>query len=87
MEKQNLVQVLYYCPESNYYYDDHDLVRNMVTKWTRQEVLREVKALIARMNQWSVNEIEEMGSEYEKSVSAPNTFSSMDEPIPPLQHV
>ena len=30
MEKANLVQVLYYCPESTYYYDDHYVADNMI---------------------------------------------------------
>ena len=59
----------------------------MMQQWSRQEVLREVKALIARKNMSSVNEIEEMGSEHEKSVSAPYAFSSLDEPIPSMDHL
>ena len=35
----------------------------------------------------SVDEIEEMGSEKERSVSDPYAFSSLDEPIPSWVHL
>ena len=44
--KSMLIKILYYCPESDFYYDDHETIKEMLEKWTRKQVLQQVKQLI-----------------------------------------
>ena len=49
MSKNLLMKVLYYCPESNYYYDSEEVMTDMKERWSKFKVLQEVKELITRV--------------------------------------
>ena len=36
--KTMLMKILFYCPESDYFYDDEETMNEMVQKWTRPQV-------------------------------------------------
>ena len=42
--------MLYYCPESNYYYDSDEVMTDMKEKWSRTQVMLKVKELIAKVS-------------------------------------
>ena len=46
MTKENLIEVLFYTPESNFYYSTEEARRKMEEQDTRQDVLKLVKAMI-----------------------------------------
>ena len=69
MVKEDLMRVLFYTPESEYYYCREEIVEDMTKNESRQDVLKKVKALIARCSMNGVNMISEKGSEYERSKS------------------
>ena len=72
-----LIKILYYCPESDFYYDDHETVKEMVEKWTRKQVLKQVKQLIQRKTNMQVDKPMEMGSAQEASLNV----DVVDKPI------
>ena len=40
------MKVLYYCPDSSYYYDSEEQMKEMRDEWTMLRVLQEVSKLI-----------------------------------------
>ena len=72
------MRLLYYCPESNYYYDDHNIIKAMVTQWSRKEVLQQVKLLIKKASMMSVDGISEKNSSQEASVSVSIDVKSIE---------
>lgn len=70
------MRVLFYTPESNYYYCREDIIQDMTEKESRQDVLKKVKALIAKSSVIGLNKISEKGSEYERSKSAEGLLPS-----------
>ena len=62
MTKENLIDVLFYTPESNFYYSSEEARRKMEEQDTRQDVLKMVKAMIFERSMTGVKSIEEMGS-------------------------
>ena len=69
MVKEDLMRVLFYTPESKYYYCREDIMEEMTKNESRQDVLKKVKALITKSSMNGVSKISEKGSEYEKSKS------------------
>ena len=62
MTKENLIDVLFYTPESNFYYSSEEARRKMEESDSRQDVLKMVKAMIFKHSMTGVKSIEEMGS-------------------------
>ena len=62
MTKENLIDVLFYTPESNFYYSTEEAKRKMVEQDTRQDVLKMVKAMIFKHSMNGVTSIAEIGS-------------------------
>ena len=50
MSKRDLMKVLYYCPESDYFYDSEDVMRDMKLNQTRPAVFKIVEELINRVS-------------------------------------
>ena len=69
MNKEHLISLLQYCPESNYYYASDTVIKEMVDNQSRQDIFQKVKALIFEKTVANTNGIEEVSSEYEKSLS------------------
>lgn len=46
MSKRKLMKVLYYCPDSSFYYDSWDVMKKMEEEWTHLEVHQKVMELI-----------------------------------------
>ena len=49
MSKRDLMKVLYYCPESDYFYDSEDVMKDMELNQTRPTVFKIVEELINRI--------------------------------------
>ena len=54
--------MLFYCPESKFFYDDSEVIRDLLVNWSRQEVLKQVKQLINKAQMASVSKISEKGA-------------------------
>lgn len=61
LNKNKLVKVLYYCPESDFYYDDFNIIRDMLNNWSRPDVMKQVKKLIRKSSMVDIDEISEKG--------------------------
>ena len=70
MSKSRLMKVLYYCPESDYYYDSDEEMTRMRDHLSRFEVLQKVKKLINRVRTTPDAEISEAGSSKEESINS-----------------
>ena len=64
------MKVLYYCPESDFYYDDDEVMTDMKERWSKFQVLQKVKELIARVKTAHEVKISEAPSSKEYSLSA-----------------
>ena len=69
MTKAELIDVLHYTPESDFYYDDEEVINRLRDTESRQDVLKKVKALISNDIVSSVDHISEKDSEFESSKS------------------
>ena len=69
MTKAELIDLLHYTPESDFYYDDEDVINRLRDTESRQDVLKKVKALINNDIVSSVDHISEKDSEFESSES------------------
>ena len=63
------MKVLYYCPDSSYYYDSEEQMKEMRDEWTMLKVLQEVSKLILRVSKAEGNEIQEVSSSSNNSPS------------------
>ena len=60
--------MLYYCPESEFFYARDDVVKNLLESLSKFAVHQEVKKLIFRVRMEPENLISEKGSSEEKSL-------------------
>ena len=58
MNKRKLMKVLYYCPDSSYYYDSWDVMKKMQEEWTHLEVHQKVMELIDKATKSVSNDIQ-----------------------------
>ena len=59
MTKSNLLKVLQFTPESDFYYDSEEVMKAIEEKESRQDVLKRVKALIAKGSMSEIDQISE----------------------------
>ena len=69
MTKAELIDLLHYTPECDFYYDDEDVINRLRDNKSRQDVFKKVKALINNDMVSSVDQISEKDSEFESSKS------------------
>ena len=50
-----LMKFLYYCPESDFYYDSHNVMKDMAKRQTRSDLARKLKQLIKRVSKKELN--------------------------------
>ena len=69
LNKRSLLKVLFYCPESDYYYESEEVMRDLLDNKSRPEIFRKVKQLINSVAIASVLRISEVSYKLEKSNS------------------
>ena len=61
------MKVLFYCPESELYYDNSGMIKEMHQKWSKSDVLKKVKELIKKVPVKGMQLIKEAHSDSEMS--------------------